>query len=59
MILGIANRLAGELARVVRQFTTFLLQAFVALIWINFTILDHPLEKDHAPDVSVHNAIVQ
>ena len=51
--------LGGELARVVRQLTNFLLQALVAQIWINFAILKQPLEKDHAPYVGGHNVIEQ
>ena len=57
MIFGIVNHLGGELAYVIRQSTIFLLQAFVAQIWLNFTILEQPLEKYHAPDVGGHNAI--
>ena len=49
MIFGMVERLGGELARIVWQVTIFLLQAFVSQIWIDFTILEQVLEKDHAP----------
>ena len=48
MIFGNVDFLGGELAHVVQQFTIFLLKAFVARIWLDFTILDQTLKEDHA-----------
>ena len=57
MIFGIVDRLGGELSDIIQQFTMFLLQASVARIWIDFTILGHPIEIYHALDVGWYNGI--